>query len=138
MSQLLVPFAYNGPNFSRKFKNGMFDSVNVNCLSFLHKCVISGKIRSISGTGNLWIWRSKKIHYSPIQSYASAVVPDSFTLPSQQSAILASLEKEYGVYHGLIPDLELRCSKIQNLYGLRVKVCTCRKAVDERCVIFKR
>ena len=108
----------------------MFDSVNVNCLRFLHKCVNSGKIRSISGTGNLLIWRSKNIHYSPIQSYASAVVPDSFSLPSQQSAILASLEKEYGVFHGLILDLELRRSKIQNLYGFRVKVCTRRKAVE--------
>ena len=97
--------------------------------AFYTNASISGKIRSISGTGNLWIWRSKKIHYSPIQSYASAVVPDSFTLPSQQSAILASLEKEYGVFHGLIPDLELRRSKIQNLYGFRVKVCTCQKAV---------
>ena len=67
--------------------------------------------------------------YSPIPSYASAVVPDSFTLPSQQSAILASLEKEYGVFHGLIPDLELRRSKIQNLHGFRAKVCTRRKAV---------
>ena len=97
--------------------------------AFYTNASISGKIRSISGTGNLWIWHSKKIHYSPIQSYASAVVPDSFILPSQQSAILASLEKEYGVFHGLIPDLELRRSKIQNLYGFRVKVCTCRKAV---------
>ena len=97
--------------------------------AFYTNASISGKIRSISGTGNLWIWRSKKIHYSPIQSYASAVVPDSFILPSQQSAILASLEKEYGVFHGLLPDLELRRSKIQNLYGFRVKVCTCRKAV---------
>ena len=59
-----------------------------------------------------------KTYTSPIQSYASAVVPDSFSLPSQQSAILASLEKEYGVFHGLIPDLELRRSKIQKLYGL--------------------
>ena len=97
--------------------------------AFYTNASISGKIRSISGTGNLWIWRSKKIHYSPIQSYASAVVPDSFILPSQQSAILTSLEKEYGVFHGLLPDLELRRSKIQNLNGFRVKVCTCRKAV---------
>ena len=75
------------------------------------------------GSGALKRYTIAPSNPTPLQLFLT------FILPSQQSAILTSLEKEYGVFHGLLPDLELRRSKIQNLYGFRVKVCTCRKAV---------